>query len=176
MIAIIFILPAPVFAGYDYPLIFPYNWHKVLHILGAVLFLGNIIVTGLWMAWAEQTKNASVLRFASKVVNWADVIFTAPGIILLLWNGLTLSKTWGGALETSWIMIALGLFGASGIVWLAFLVPDQHRLIKISHSQLNADILPPEFYSTLHGWYFWGIVATILPLISLAFMVLKPEL
>lgn len=117
-----------------------------------------------------------MLRFASKAVNWADVLFTAPGVILLLWNGLTLSTRWGGAYEAGWITVALGLFAASGVVWLAFLIPDQHRLIKLSHVQPNANVLPPEYFQTLHRWYFWGIVATILPLVSLVFMVLKPEL
>jgi len=28
-----------------------YLWLKTLHVLGAVLFLGNIIVTGWWKVW-----------------------------------------------------------------------------------------------------------------------------
>lgn len=38
-----------------HPLILNYQWHKLLHILGAVLFLGNIIVAAVWMLMAERT-------------------------------------------------------------------------------------------------------------------------
>ena len=34
--------------------LFPYQWHVFLHIAGAVVFLGNIIVTGVWMLLAER--------------------------------------------------------------------------------------------------------------------------
>jgi hypothetical protein len=67
-----------------YPLLVPYPWHKLLHILGAIIFVGNIIVTAVWLVLAEQTRDKMTLHFASKAVNWADVCFTAPGVLLLL--------------------------------------------------------------------------------------------
>ena len=39
--------------------IYPYRWHLLLHILGAVIFVGNIVVTAAWMALAERTKEPS---------------------------------------------------------------------------------------------------------------------
>jgi uncharacterized membrane protein len=38
---------------------------KSLHILGVVLFLGNIIITGWWKAMADRTRNPVVIAFAS---------------------------------------------------------------------------------------------------------------
>ena len=43
--------------------LYPYRWHLFLHIAGAVIFLGNIIVTGAWMLMAERTQSPSVLHF-----------------------------------------------------------------------------------------------------------------
>jgi uncharacterized membrane protein len=157
-----------------YPLLLPYEWHKLLHIFGAVIFLGNIIVTGVWMVLAEQNKERMTLHFASKVVNWADVLFTAPGVLLVLANGLIMATRWGG-IGTSWIAVALGSFILSGIVWVLFLLKYQNRLIQLSSNPVvSGEQLPEMFFQVLHRWYFWGIVATILPLISLILMVVKP--
>ena len=83
-----------------------YQWHMLLHITGVVIFLGNIIVTGLWMFFAARTQNRQITHFAAKATNWMDVFFTGPGAILILVNGLWLSTNWGtppfGFLNTGW--------------------------------------------------------------------------
>ena len=48
--------------------LFPYRWHTFLHIAGAVVFLGNIIVTGAWMLMAERTRIGRVIHFSAKAV------------------------------------------------------------------------------------------------------------
>ncbi|HET7528763.1 MAG TPA: DUF2269 family protein [Candidatus Saccharimonadales bacterium] len=150
----------------------PENLYLFLHILGVVAFLGNIIITGVWMIWAERSKNQDVIKFAVRGVNWADVFFTVPGVFLILDNGVILSEKHGG-IGTSWITAALILFTISGIIWVLTLIPAQDKMVRMSTS---AAALPKNFYNILHRWYFWGIVATILPLISLVLMVAKPKL
>ena len=54
------------------PQFLPYSVHLLLHIVGAILFVGNILVTAVWLVLAEQTRNGTTLHFASKVVNWAE--------------------------------------------------------------------------------------------------------
>lgn len=154
-----------------------HDFWKSLHILGAVLFLGNIIVTGLWMFLAEKSKSVPVIQFAVRAVNWMDVIFTGPGVALVLLTGLIQAGHHGGVDKESWIQAGVALFSLSGVIWLVFLIPDQHRLISLSsQKQLKKNKLEKKFYLCLHRWYFWGIVATILPLISLLIMILKPKL
>jgi uncharacterized membrane protein len=164
-----------VLAFFHHPLLLSYQWHKLLHILGAVLLIGNIVITAVWMYMAELTRNADVIRFAVKMVNWADVFFTAPGIFLLITNGDILSEQAGGVFHASWIVAALGLFVLSGVVWVGQLLRLQNGLIEVSASAPDKN-LPPEFFRMLHQWYFWGAVATVLPLISLVLMFLKPTL
>src|SRR5256885_14448326 len=45
--------------------LFPYTWHMLLHILGAVLFLGNLIVTAGWMNLGGGEKDSRGPPFAS---------------------------------------------------------------------------------------------------------------
>ncbi len=157
-----------------HPLIFSYQWHKLLHILGAILLVGNIVITGMWMFMAERTNNSEVMRFAVGVVNWADVFFTVPGIFLLITNGDILSEQWGGVFHVSWIVASLVLFVFSGIVWIGLLLRYQNSLITLSESMHSVKD-SPEFFNFLHKWYFWGAIATVLPLISLVLMFLKPK-
>src|SRR3712207_6168766 len=151
-----------------HPLFLPYQWHKLLHIVGAVLFMGNIIVTAVWLVLAEQTRNTATLHFAAKAVNWADVFFTAPGILLLLANGQIMAKAAWGGLSASWVVMALGLFILSGIVWGGFLLRFQHRLIQLSTQPAGSEApLPPSFFRVLHAWYIAGAIATVSPVVSL---------
>ncbi len=157
-----------------HPLLFSYEWHKLLHILGAILLVGNIIITGVWMFMAERTNNFDVMRFAVRMVNWADVFFTVPGIFLLITNGDVLSEQWGGVFHVSWIVVSLVLFAFSGILWILLLLRYQNSLISLSTS-LDQEKHSSDFFAVLHKWYFWGAVATVLPLISLVLMFLKPK-
>ena len=155
---------------------YPYGWHLFMHIAGAVIFLGNIIVTGAWMLMAERTRSPGVIHFSAKAVIRADFLFTLPGVLLVLLNGLFMASAgWGGVFhDVSWISVALALFTMSGIIWVGALLRLQHRMAVLSARPGDADSLSPQFYSALYKWYFWGIIAILLPLGSLYLMVAKP--
>src|SRR5512139_3411602 len=140
------LLIVAILAFLHHPLLFSYQWHKLLHILGAILLVGNIIITGVWMFMAERTNNADVMRFAAKMVNWADVFFTVPGIFLLITNGDILSEQWGGVFQVSWIAASLLLFAFSGVIWLGLLLRYQNSLIALSES-MHDEKDSPEFYN-----------------------------
>lgn len=57
-----------------YPLLLPYGWYKLVHIFGSVVFLGNIIVTGVWMFLVEQTRERATSRFPGCLLQsaWAS--------------------------------------------------------------------------------------------------------
>ena len=158
--------------------LFPYRWHTFLHIAGAVVFLGNIIVTAAWMLMAERTRSVNVIHFSAKAVIRADLLFTLPGVLLVLMNGFAMVfDRWGGRdaiYPLSWISAALWLFTASGVVWVGFLIPAQHRMVVFSDPSDYPDSPPSEFFSALRKWYFWGALAIALPLCSLYLMVNKP--
>jgi len=39
---------------------------KSLHVLGVVIFLGNIIVTGWWKVMADKTRESKIIAFAQR--------------------------------------------------------------------------------------------------------------
>ena len=159
--------------------LYPYGWHTFLHIAGAVVFLGNIIVTAAWMLMAERTRSINVIHFSAKAVIRTDFLFTLPGVLLILMNGFAMVfARWGGwnqFHDLSWITVALALFTASGVIWLGMLIPVQHRMAVFSEPSDYPDLPPPQFFSALHQWYFWGALAIALPICSIYLMVNKPD-
>lgn len=64
-----------------------YEFFKMVHVLGIVIFLGNIIVTGVWKYRADATSRPEVIAFAQRLVTLTDWIFTFGGVILILIGG-----------------------------------------------------------------------------------------
>lgn len=158
--------------------LFAYQWHVFMHIAGAVVFLGNIIVTGVWMLLAERTRSIPVIHFSAKAVIRADFLFTLPGVLLLVINGVVMVVArWGGwdaFHQISWVTIALALFIASGVIWVGALIPAQHRMAVFSDPTAYPDSPPSQFTAAIRRWYFWGVLAILLPVASLYLMVHKP--
>ncbi len=159
--------------------LFPYLWHKLLHVLGAVLFVGNLVVTAAWMTWAAQRKDANIIAFASTSVNRADEWFTSPGVLLLLINGLVISAAftgdWLGFLRTPWILAGFILLFLTGGLYGAILRRYQVKMARLSSDAAQGGTaVPPEFFTVLRKWSIVGGLATILPLLALYFMVAKP--
>ncbi len=148
---------------------------KALHILGAVLFLGNIIVTGWWKVMADRTKDPRVVAFAQRQVTLTDFVLTAGGAALLLATGL------GNALlhgldyrQIHWLVWGTGLFVASGVIWVAILIPiqvAQHRMVR---AFADGGKIPRRYWSLGRAWIVFGTLATVLPLLNLYWMVFKP--
>ena len=151
-----------------------YQTFKLLHILGAIIFMGNIIVTALWKAMADRTREPKVVAFGQRLVTLTDFVFTGMGAALVLITGLVMAATSAEPLwKMSWLIWGFGLFLASGVIWTAVLIP-----IQISQSRLARTFdskIPDEYWRLGRLWMLFGSVATILPLLTLYFMVFKPS-
>jgi len=145
---------------------------KSLHIVGVCLFIGNIIVSALWKVMADRTRSFPVVRFATRLVNVTDVVFTGLGVTLLLVTGHLLAGYYGGILAQPWIFWSYVLFGVSGAIWLFVLVPiqlKQARLLRASRQET----IPDEYHRLARLWSLAGTVATLVPLPAIYLMVSK---
>ena len=105
---------------------------KMLHIFGAMLFLGNIIVTAFWKVFADYSKDWRVIAFSQRLVTYTDIFFTTIGVIIIASTGMLMAKHYGNYLQIKWIAWGLSLFIASGIIWVFLLIPLQIKLHRIS--------------------------------------------
>jgi len=146
---------------------------KSIHLLGVIIFLGNIIVTGWWKVMADRTKNPIIIAFAQRQVTLTDYIFTTGGIILILIGGL------GNAMNMEffnlrWLMWGYGLFAISGLIWLFILIPVQIKQTQLAKQFSEGGVIPENYWRLEKIWLIFGTLATILPLIIIYWMVFKP--
>ena len=147
---------------------------KTVHIIGAVIFLGNIIITGWWKSMANRTNNPEIIAFAQRQVTLTDFVFTAGGATLLFAAGMTNIILYDISMDTSWIAWGLGLFTLSGVIWGAILIPIQIKQAREAKQFTSKTVISPQYWKRESLWYLFGIIATILPLISMVIMVVKP--
>ncbi len=147
---------------------------KTLHILGVVLFLGNIIISAVWRLLAQKANDKAIHKFSIKLIQSTDYLFTVPGVVLIAVTGHMLATGLGGIGAHGWIYHSYALLSVSALIWVVGLLPIQRkqmRLIDESHSLKEAGIR----YKTLNKWWsVLGIIATVLPLIALYLMVVRP--
>ena len=148
---------------------------KTIHIIGAVLFLGNIIITGWWKIMANRTRNPIIIAFAQRQVTLTDFVFTAGGSTILFAAGIANIIIYDiNIMQTNWILWGLVLFTLSGVIWAAILIPIQIKQAREAKTFTVNTVISDAYWQREMVWYVLGMAAIILPLISLIFMVLKP--
>jgi uncharacterized membrane protein len=152
-----------------------YTLLKFLHVFGVLLFLGNIIVTAVWKAMADRSRDPAVVAFGQRLVTVTDFAFTAPGAILVLFTGMMMIEPLGvGFNDVRWLRLGLDLFLTSGVIWLVALVPLQIKQARMARA-FPTEGIPERYWKLGRWWMGFGLVATLLPLVNLYLMVAKPQ-
>jgi uncharacterized membrane protein len=146
-----------------------------LHLLGVVLFLGNIIVTAVWKVLADRTQSPPVVAYAQRLVTVTDVVFTATGVVLIIVSGQVMAGDYGGVFSgPAWLTWGWSLFIASGVIWVAFLIPIEVMQARLARGFRDAATIPERYWRLSRMWAGFGAIATLLPLANLYLMTFKP--
>lgn len=133
---------------------------KTAHVLGAILFVGNVIVSGIWSAILWRARHTHDFTRAARAIVITDWWFTVGGGALLTTSGVSLALLRGLPLwGTTWIRHAILALALSTLLWLVILVPAQRTMLR--HTGGADDIALVRAYGR---WNLWGWVAT-LPLV-----------
>jgi uncharacterized membrane protein len=143
---------------------------KIVHVLSASLFLGNVVVSGTWAALAERTRNYEVIAFSNRLVLVTDLLFTLTGAVLVVITGSMMAHRFGGAASQGWIAWSYALFGISGLIWAILLVPIQLRQRVLLRRDKAITV---EYLRLSRIWQISGAVATVVPLPILYLMITK---
>lgn len=148
-----------------------YGLWKFLHVLGAVLMLGNVIVTGAWAAILWRHRESDTPRLIARGILWTDLVFTLGGGALLTIAGIQLIRIadWPWT-ELGWLRHGIELLAVATIVWLVVLLPDQLRMERCASSD------PVRFRRLFRRWTVVGWLDTVVLAAAMALMVLRPEL
>ena len=149
----------------------------LLHVFGMILVLGNIAVSSLWMTQARKTGDRGILFHAAKTIFRSDLLFTLPGMILIVGPGVLLVggvEDWSRA---SWAELTLALVAVIVFIWLTQVVRYQRGMLRVTKEAAELRIgLSQAFYYYERRWSLWNALVTILLLVSLYLMVFKPHL
>ena len=144
---------------------------KLIHVVGVVLFLGNITVGVFWKSYADRTGNAAIMANTMDGIIAADKVFTIPGIVILVIGGF--GAAFAGhipVLSTGWLLWGFIAFILAGLAF-GPLSRAQRRIAAAAH-----DGNLQEYEELSKGWTLWGSIALIFPVIALVLMILKPAL
>jgi uncharacterized membrane protein len=142
---------------------------KWAHVVGAALFVGNVVVTGVWAAICWRARATHDFRLAARAIVLTDWIFTVGGGGVLVTSGVLLAigrgfPLWG----TPWIRQALLALGASMLLWLVVLIPAQSAMLRIAPEDDAA------LRRAYHRWNAVGWTATVPLFYAVWCMVAKP--
>jgi uncharacterized membrane protein len=131
---------------------------RLMHVLGAVLLLGNVTVTGFWAAFLYAQRDTVPFRPVARAILWTDLIFTVVGGVLLTFSGVQLILArgypfWG----TPWLVKGVGSLAAATLMWLVVLVPDQFRLERL-HARDGAGLRRVFLRWSVVGWLSTAIL------------------
>jgi uncharacterized membrane protein len=147
------------------------------HILSAVVFVGNIITGAFWKVRADRSGNLETIALTTRAVQIADRVFTAPGIVVLLGTGIAMVGLTGWErFQQLWLGLAFILFIVTGIIGIAILTPLQNRMARLAREGATSGTLDPAYHRASRTWAIWGGIATLLPIIILFLMVMKPTI
>ena len=105
---------------------------RMLHVVGAVLLLGNVTVTGFWAMFMYRQRSVVPFRPVARAILWTDLAFTGAGGIMLTISGILLIQLRGYVVgQTPWLMHGIVALASSTLIWLAVLLPDQWRLERM---------------------------------------------
>lgn len=151
---------------------------KTLHVLGVVLFLGNIVTGIFWKAHGDRMgQQMGGLRARAQALDGiirADRIFTMPSVFLIIATGVALVFLGNLSFLTPWVLWSLVLFGIAGAIFGARVGPLQKKLLANTRAGPGGQWNEAEYRELSKSWLFWGWIATGAPLVALALMVLKP--
>lgn len=151
-----------------------YDVVKFFHILGVVVFLGNMIVTAMWKVRADRTGDVATIAFANRLVATTDLFFTIPSAALIALTGyaMVFRRPWP-LHGLPWLEWGQGLFWLTVLLYFVVLIPVQRRMIATAVAATGSRTLPRDYGTLSSRWAMWGGIATVLPLIILYLMVTK---
>ncbi len=155
-----------------------YETFKIIHMVGIIFFMGNIIITGWWKVMADRTGDYRIIAFAQRQGTITDWIFTLGGVLVLLFAALGMvahmdENIMKEIYTTRWLTWGFNLFLVSGVIWVLILVPMQYLQGRMARKFADTGDIPDRYWLYGKIWVVFGILATIIPMANIYWMVMK---
>jgi uncharacterized membrane protein len=147
----------------------PYAVHKTLHLVGVVVFMGNLIAGPVWFAFAFLADDRPAIAFAARSIAAADIVLTAPGIQLTVWNGVCLAAAMGGLRAQPWLVESVLLLVGTSLFASLVVLPAQERFVEAAQGDDRARLL-----RAIVMWSLWGTLVSV-PFAVIAWLMVSKQ-
>ena len=146
---------------------------KVIHVLGAVLFLGTGLGSAYYKYRATATRNVHVVAWVDQEIVRADWIMTVPSGVIVPVTGLLMVYLYGISIFESWVFLGISGYLLAGITWLpAAKLQIVMRTISAECLAKN-EPLPESYFTAQKRWFLLGFPSFSATLIAVWAMVFK---
>jgi uncharacterized membrane protein len=147
---------------------------KWLHIVSSTLLFGTGIGSAFYLLFTSLNGEPQATAVVTRLVVWADWLFTTPTVILQPLTGFYLLHLSGIPFRSTWVVWSLALY----VIAIACWVPVVWLQIKLRNSARDAagygNTLTAIYWRYLRVWILLGIPALIAFLLVFYLMVFKP--
>lgn len=147
---------------------------KWLHIMSSTFLFGTGVGSAFYMLFATISRDVRAVAVVSRIVVWADWLFTTTTVVIQPLTGYYLMRLAGFPLTSRWLLWSIGLYVLAVACWLP-VVWLQMRLRTIARdtAQQGTD-LPALYWRYFALWVALGIPAFIAFVAIFYLMVAKP--
>lgn len=145
---------------------------KMVHILAAVVLLGNLLMAPFWRRRLASHGDLQVRALANRTVRLADVAFTLPGWVLVLVTGLMLAIRGGFSNYGGWLHLSLTLFVGWVVVWHVFVLRARKAMLTASSTAVDSGQASEDLLRYERQWARWSYLSALLVMLILVLMVL----
>lgn len=147
---------------------------KILHILAAVVLLGNLIMAPFWRKRMAISDGLQARADANRSVRVADFLFTLPGWVVGLVTGLIMAIRGDFFRSGGWLHVSVLLF----LVWLVAWHAGTMRARKAMIAQANEAVASGQATEALtqheRQWARWSYISALVAVLILILMVVRP--
>lgn len=142
-----------------------------MHVIGAVLMVGNVTVTGVWTIVLWRDRAVRTPRHIARGILWTDLLFTFLGGAMMTIAGIMMVRQaypGGSWRQVPWLIQGIEMLGLSSAIWLTFLIPDQFRMERCPEEDVA------RFRTLYLRWSVIGWIATAFLFRGIWVMTTKP--
>ena len=149
----------------------------IIHVLASIIFIGNNITGAFWKVRADKTGNLEVISSSVRALLRADYQFTLPSLVVLFVTGVWMGGITGWErFQEIWLGSSFVLLVIIALIWGIIAGPKLRALVRIAAEDAATGRLSDEYTSVSRTWSIWGGIMTLLPIIILVLMVLRPNI
>ena len=149
---------------------------KILHVLAAVVLVGNLLMAPFWRKRLAAVGGAQARAAANRSIRTADFMFTLPGWVVVLATGIMLTIHPTRGWRHGWLHLSLLLFLGWLVLWHVLVLRARKAMIAQADEAASGGQAPAELAQHERQWWQWSYLAAGIAVLILILMVTQPKL